>query len=534
MRTNDAFYMEAGQQQVVESLREANEYLENLINYANAPIIVWDPQFNIKRFNHAFEVITGRSASEVLGKPLEILFPPEQVKASMQLIQKTLTGERWEIIEINIQHVNASVRTVLWNSATVFSADGKKPIATIAQGQDITERKRAEERLRENKERLDLALDSAGMGTFSWDVLDDSWKFGVNANRLLGADPATFKGTSEEFFSLIMQEDRVPAREAVDLAMLNGVDYEAEYRVIWPDGSIHNIMARGKFMHDVVSRPVRMIGVCWDITEKKRMEARDKASLLMLVNADKLVALGTLVAGIAHEINNPNMFIMLNASMLEKQLKQLEAVIEDSEELKSRLVQNMSIAEIKDDAILECGYVLEGSRRIKRIVEELSEFTKDKSMIVESVAINKVIGSAVTLTWNKIKHSTDNFNFLPGEDLPVLCGNAQKLEQVIINMITNACDALKNKKQALLLTTQYEKDSDSVVIKIRDEGEGMSPHVSSHVKDLFFTTKRDSGGTGLGVPISARVIEEHGGTLEYESAPEAGTTAIIRLPVRKG
>ena len=137
-----------------EALRETNEYLENLFNYANAPIIVWDPQFKITRFNHAFETLTGRSAAEVLGKSLEILFPPAQIKASMELIQKTLTGERWEVVEISIQHVDGSIRTVLWNSATLFSADGKTPIATIAQGQDITERKQAEEALAQERDSL--------------------------------------------------------------------------------------------------------------------------------------------------------------------------------------------------------------------------------------------------------------------------------------------------------------------------------------------------------------------------------------------
>ena len=145
--------------QAEEALREANDYLENLFNYANAPIIVWDPQFRITRFNHAFEVLTGRSAADVLGKPLAILFPPAQVKASMRLIRKTVTGERWEVVEINIQHVDSSIRTVLWNSATLFSSDGKTPMATIAQGQDITERKRAEQQLANYAEHLEDMVD---------------------------------------------------------------------------------------------------------------------------------------------------------------------------------------------------------------------------------------------------------------------------------------------------------------------------------------------------------------------------------------
>ncbi|MCX6067987.1 MAG: PAS domain S-box protein, partial [Chloroflexi bacterium] len=127
-----------------EALNIANGYLENLINYANAPIIVWDTQFRITRFNHAFESLTGHSEAQLLGQTLEVLFPPALVSDSMAQIRKTVSGERWETVEIAILHCDASIRTVLWNSATVFGSDGRTPIATIAQGQDITERKRAE------------------------------------------------------------------------------------------------------------------------------------------------------------------------------------------------------------------------------------------------------------------------------------------------------------------------------------------------------------------------------------------------------
>jgi PAS domain S-box-containing protein len=140
-----------------EVLQNTNAYLENLINYANAPIIVWDPNFSITRFNHAFESLTGHTEAEVLGKSLELLFPPEQAVKSMNLIRKTLTGERWETVEIEIIHQDRTIRTVLWNSATLFAADGRTPIATIAQGNDITERKKTEYALQTAKQEAELA-----------------------------------------------------------------------------------------------------------------------------------------------------------------------------------------------------------------------------------------------------------------------------------------------------------------------------------------------------------------------------------------
>jgi len=129
------------------ALRDTSQHLENLINYANAPIIVWDPEFRITRFNHAFERLTGRSAEEVVGENLGILFPPETATGSMDHIRRVMAGERWEVEEIPIAHRDGNVRTVLWNSATLYEADGKTVSSAIAQGQDITDRKEAEQEL---------------------------------------------------------------------------------------------------------------------------------------------------------------------------------------------------------------------------------------------------------------------------------------------------------------------------------------------------------------------------------------------------
>jgi PAS domain S-box-containing protein len=140
--------------QAEEALRETRDYLEKLIDYANAPIIVWDPSFTITRFNHAFERLTGRPASEVVGRGLEVLFPEDERAASMEQIARTLRGEFWELIEIPILHESGEVRRVLWNSANITGPDGRTVIATIAQGTDITGRKRAEDMLRKSEEEL--------------------------------------------------------------------------------------------------------------------------------------------------------------------------------------------------------------------------------------------------------------------------------------------------------------------------------------------------------------------------------------------
>ncbi len=135
-------------QRAEEELRRTREHLENLIDYANAPIIVWGPDFQITRFNHAFERLTELKAEEVIGQPLDSLFPEASREESLAHIKRTLAGERWETVEIPILRTDGSIRTVLWNSANIYEKDGTTISATIAQGQDITDRKRMEEETR--------------------------------------------------------------------------------------------------------------------------------------------------------------------------------------------------------------------------------------------------------------------------------------------------------------------------------------------------------------------------------------------------
>lgn len=167
---------------VEEELRKTSAYLENLIDYANAPIIVWNPESVVTRFNHAFERLTGRVADDIVGQSANILFPVESSKESLDLIRRAIEGDLWDSIEIPIKGADGRTRVVLWNSARIFAQDGATLLAVIAQGQDITDRKRAQEEVRSLNAELEqrvldrtAQLDSANkeLEAFSYSVSHD-------------------------------------------------------------------------------------------------------------------------------------------------------------------------------------------------------------------------------------------------------------------------------------------------------------------------------------------------------------------------
>ena len=165
-----AFIDITGRKRAEESLAETRDYLEKLISYANAPIIVWGPDTRITRFNGAFEKLAGYGAEEVLGRRLELLFPEDSKESSLREIERTAMGGHWETIEIPILRKDGATRIALWNSANIYDKDGRTVISTIAQGQDITERKKAEQALHKARERNSQQEKLAAIGRLAGGV----------------------------------------------------------------------------------------------------------------------------------------------------------------------------------------------------------------------------------------------------------------------------------------------------------------------------------------------------------------------------
>ncbi len=270
-----------------------------------------------------------------------------------------------------------------------------------------------------------------------------------------------------------------------------------------------------------------------DITAQKLAQAEAERQHEQLIQADKMVALGTLVSGVAHEISNPNNVMILSANALEKMISDLLPSLDHYRELEGDFyVGPRPYDEIREELPDMAMTLQRAAERVKVIVGDLKTFARpDSATLDEGVDVNEVVEASVSLVRALIKKSTSSFSMSPAESLPTIQGNPQRLEQVIVNLLTNACQALNSSMDAILVRTFHDNESHCICVEVRDEGGGISADDLKRITDPFFTTKHDTGGTGLGLSISHKIAQAHGGRLEFESIAGEGTTARLVLPV---
>ena len=252
-----------------------------------------------------------------------------------------------------------------------------------------------------------------------------------------------------------------------------------------------------------------------------------------LVEADKMAALGILVSGVAHEINNPNGLILLNIPILRKaQADAVRLLSRRYEEEGDFLLGGIPFSRMKNELPRLLEEMQEGALRIKRIVNDLKDFARREEGSARSlIDLADAARMAVRLLDAAIRKATDRFVVVYEPDLPLVWGHAQRIEQVVVNLVLNACQALPDRDRAIALEVVHDVEQGQVVLTVRDEGTGIAPEHLPHLTDPFFTTKRETGGTGLGLSVSAGILKEYGATLSFHSVPGQGTTAVVAFPV---
>ena len=276
----------------------------------------------------------------------------------------------------------------------------------------------------------------------------------------------------------------------------------------------------------------RTASLAREVVERERAVEELRLNQQQLVQADKMAALGILVSGVAHEINNPNGAILLNVQTLrETYLDALEVLDDHFHEKGDFQLGGLPYARVRDEVPRILDEMAEGSRRIRRIVEDLKDFARSEDAPRrEPLDLNAVVKAAVRLIDPSIRKATARFEAAYGEGLPPVNANAQRIEQVVVNLVLNACQALPGPACSVRIATSHAADRETVVLTVEDEGVGIPEENLSRLTNPFFTTKRETGGTGLGLSVSEGIVKEHGGALEFRSRPGEGTVVTLSLP----
>ncbi|NUN67274.1 PhnD/SsuA/transferrin family substrate-binding protein (plasmid) [Pseudanabaena biceps] len=418
-----------------------------------------------------------------------------------------------------------------------------------------------------NRINFDLAIKGSDDGLWDWNIETNEMFFSERWKQMLGYTDYEITNHRQQWEQLIHRDDLAQVRAHTHNYLQGNIsEYASEHRLQHRDGSYRWILTRGVVLRDVHGTPYRMAGSSSDITKRKLAESalRESESMLkegtlelkntlrklqqtqaQLIQTEKMSSLGQLVAGIAHEINNPVNFIHGNVSYAFDYITNIIDLLSLYRHHYSQ--PHLEIEQKTEEFDLE--FILTdlpkllksmqvGTDRITKIVQSLRNFSRLDEAERKPIDIHEGLENTVLILQYNLKGKTGDLNveiIKEYGDLPLVECYAGQLNQVFMNILSNAIDAFPKDLASPKIWIKTELVSDRVVIAIADNGSGITPEVQKHLFDPFFTTKPVGQGTGLGLAISYQIIvEKHKGTLQCFSELGKGTEFRIEIPLVQG
>ncbi|MEC4893889.1 MAG: PAS domain S-box protein [Oscillatoria sp. PMC 1051.18] len=550
------------------ALRRSEERFRCLIQATSQIIWNTDPDGQINSEQASLCAFTGQTYDQVAGWSWLSIVHPEDRERTAAEWEKAIANKSLYQIEHRLRRYDSQYRYMSGRAVPVLNEDGSIR-EWIGSHTDISDRQAAEAALQKITHDLQEAQKLAHIGNWDFNVTSGEISWSEEVFQIYGFDRQTQTPTLSEHLQQYHPEDREIFQGILAEAIADGKPYDLELRIFHPNGSLRYIHVKGEPVRNEKGEVARLFGTVMDITDRKLVEiqvqekARDleetlrelRATQAQLIQTEKMSSLGQLVAGVAHEINNPVNFIYGNLAHATEYCQDLLSVIElyrqhyphpvleiqnkleavDFEFLLTDLPQLLNSMEV-------------GARRIKEIVASLRNFSRLNEAEFKTVNIHEGIDSTLMILQNRIKAKPDrpqielvkNYGNLP----LVECYPGQ-LNQVLMNILVNALDVLddrdrsrtyqeieQNPSSIWITTTLIEPKT--ARISIKDNGFGIPENVKNRIFDPFFTTKSVGKGTGLGMSISYQIItEKHQGRIECISELGHGAEFIIEIPLRQ-
>ncbi|MHB9112896.1 MAG: PAS domain S-box protein [Thermoleophilia bacterium] len=506
-----ALRVRAKREKAEKALSAAYEYTQQLISSANVMIVGLDTAGNVSIFNHAAEKITGYTIEELTGiNWFEKIVPKDRYAYVWETFQKYQqeTGAMPTTFENPILTKSGEERVISWQNSTSSAPDAE--ISTISFGIDITEKKKAEKALEETVGRLNEAQRTAHIGSWELDLVDNVLIWSDEIYRIFEIDPKKFGVTYEAFLDAIHPDDR----EAVNFAYTNSLEtkkpYSIDHRLFFPDGRVKYVSESCETFYDEEGKPIRSVGIVQDITERKQLEQQ-------LTESQKMESIGRLAGGIAHDFNNFLTAIQGYIALADTELPPGCSAGKDLAEARA------------------------ASDRAADLARQLLLFGRRESIEMKPVNLNQVINDLLKILGRLIGEQYSVKTELDDE-LWIINADTGHLEQVLMNLVVNARDAMPEGGTVVLCTRNVNVDSEVVKTKtgktesrfvelsVSDNGMGMDEQTQSHSFVPFFTTKEKGKGTGLGLSVVYGIVTQHGGWIDLKSAPAQGSTFSIYFP----
>ena len=377
---------------------------------------------------------------------------------------------------------------------------------------EIAERKNAEQALLSSEAQLKQAQAVAHLGSYEVEVLTGHTRWSDEVFRILGLDPASGSLSRQDFVERIVHpEDRGYAIQRYDQVVHEAKLYDLEYRVIRPDGSVRFVQSMGEPIRNADGAVVRLVGALLDITERKQAEEALREAQAELAHVTRVATLGEMTASIAHEINQPLAAVVNNASAC----------------LRWLAGPTPNLEEARQSAAL----IIADGHRAGEIISRIRALAKKAPPRKDRVNINETILEVIALARSEVHRNHASLQTQLSSDVPLILGDRIQLQQVILNLIINAIEAMSGISEGprKLQVVTGKDELQGVVVTVRDSGPGLDPDILDHLFTAFYTTKPQ--GMGMGLAISRSIIEAHGGRLWATANKHRGATFQFTLPV---
>lgn len=494
------------EQQAHDARRSRARYLDL---YENAPDVLLSVDIatgTILECNRAVSDVLGYDRDALIGNPLSALYMDEDRARLSQLREEFMRTGQLRHVEFQAKHRDGYPIDISANATAIRNEDGRI-VQARAVWRDITNLKQTQHALRRSEERLNRALGAARVGTWEWDIVLNQIYWDDYMYPLYGIPGGTVTDTIIN--ERMHPDDRERAEREIRATLDHDETYDTEYRVVWPDGSAHHLSIRGSVIRDSLGRPVRMVGVAWDITARKRAEIAQVTYADELARSNKELEMFAYVA--SHDLQEPLRMVSSYTQLLARRY-----------------------ADKLDETANEfIDYAVQGASRMQQLINDLLTYSRvqTKGLPFEPVDTNAALEDAKADLRLAIE---DAGATVTADPMPRVRGDRSQLTQLFRNLVSNAVKF--HSDNAPIVHISATRTNHQWTFAVRDNGIGIEPEYAAKIFEIFqrLHTRTEYPGTGIGLALCKRIVERHGGRIWVESTPGQGATFYFNLDAAEG